>query len=223
MPATSWRNIGLTPALRNGFCAFDTANADDPATPANEAAPYTPRYTPAQCAAAATAVTPGQDTDGDGISDFRTVTTILSRRAVEVGPRISSFGTTIFDYRLGARGGITDSIDWDVFGSYGESDVLQVIQGFTLNSRVRAAAYATNATTCLPNAPLGGSTAAGCVPINFFGPAANATWTPRAVDYLTDNSTIRVGVTLAQARGTISGDFGWTIPWASQPVSFTQP
>ena len=27
-------------------------------------------------------------------------------------------------------------------------------------------------------------------------------------------------VTMAQARGTISGDFGWTMPWATQPVSF---
>jgi len=193
----------LTPALRNGFCNFDT----------DTGAAYVPLYSPAVCAAAATAVNP---TD----PNFRTVTTSLFRRAVEVGPRVSSFGTNVFDYRLGARGGITDSIDWDVFGSYGESEVLQVIQGFTLNSRVRAAAYATNAATCLPNAPLGGSTAAGCVPINFFGPAGNASFTPAAIDYLTDNSTVRVGVTLAQARGTISGDFGWTIPWATQPVSF---
>ncbi|MGQ0659738.1 TonB-dependent receptor domain-containing protein [Sphingosinicella sp.] len=193
----------LTPALRNAFCAFDT----------NTGAPYVPLYTPAQCTAAATALTPADP-------NFRTVTTILSRRAVEVGPRISSFGTTIFDYRLGARGGITDSIDWDLFGSYGESDVLATVSGFTLNSRVRAAAYATNAATCLPNAPLGGSTTPGCVPINFFGPAGNATWTPAAIDYLTDSSTVLVAVTLAQARGTVSGDFGWSLPWASQPVSF---
>jgi outer membrane receptor protein involved in Fe transport len=193
----------LTPAQRNAFCAFDT----------NTGAPYVPLYSPAVCAAAATAVNP---TD----PNFRTVTTILSRRAVELGPRVSSFTTTIFDYRLGARGGITDSIDWDIFGSYGESENLQSIQGYYLNSRVRAAVYATNATTCLPNAPLGGSTAAGCVPVNFFGATGNATFSPAALAFLSQTSTVLNRVTLAQARGTVSGDFGWNLPWTSQLVSF---
>ena len=193
----------LTAAQRNAFCAFDT----------DSGAPYVPLYSPAVCAAAAAAVNPADP-------NFRTVTTTLSRRAVENGPRVSSFTTTIFDYRLGARGGITDSIDWDVFGSYGESDNLQSIQGYYLNSRVRAAVYATNANTCLPNAPLGGSTAAGCIPVNFFGPTGNATFSPAALAYLSQTSTVRTSVTLAQARGTISGDFGWNLPWAAQPVSF---
>jgi outer membrane receptor protein involved in Fe transport len=193
----------LTPALRNAFCAFDT----------NTGAPYVPLYSPAVCAAAATAVNP---TD----PNFRTVTTTLSRRAIEAGPRSSSFVTQIFDYRLGARGGITDSIDWDIFGSYGESENLQTQSGYYLNSRIRAAVYSTNANTCLPNAPLGGSTSPGCIPADFFGPAGNATFSPAALAYLSQASTVRTVVSLAQARGTVSGDFGWNLPWATQPVSF---
>ena len=176
-------------------------------------AAYVPRFSPAVCAAAALATDPADP-------NFRTVETVLSRRAVEAGPRISSFTTTIFDYRLGARGGITDSIDWDVFGSYGESENLQAIQGYYLNSRVRAAVFATNPNTCLPGAPLGGSTAAGCIPVNFFGAVGNPTFSPEALDFLNETSTVLTRVTLAQARGTISGDFGWNLPWASQPVSF---
>ena len=178
-------NPFLTTALRNDFCA---ANG----------------ITPAQCAAAATATDPTSPA-------YREVTSSLFRRSVEVGPRVNSFTSTVFDYRLGARGGITDSIDWEVFGSYGESEKIQNISGFTLNSRVRQSLRATNPTSCL-------DTSNGCVPVNFFGPAGSIT--AAGVDFLTEDSTTRLQVTLAQARGTISGDFGWTIPWATQPVSF---
>ena len=33
-------------------------------------------------------------------------------------------------------------------------------------------------------------------------------------------STIDRGATLAQVHGVVSGDFGWTLPWATEPVSF---
>ncbi len=140
-------NPFLSATQRNAFCQFDT----DPGPV------YRPRFTPAECAAAANpALRPGDaayrqtgtntiipyDVNGNGVIEAGETlntnpNTNLSRRAVEVGPRISSFTTTIFDYRAGARGGITDSIDWDVFGTYGESQNIQTIQGYTLNSRVR--------------------------------------------------------------------------------------
>jgi len=184
-------NPFLNTATRNSFCAGNGINAAD-------------------CAAAAAAgLRPGD-------AAYREVTTQLFRRAVEVGPRISDYRNTVFDYRLGARGGITDSIDWDVFGSYGEADQVQEIQGYTLNSRVRQSllAYAT------PGGNVCANDANGCVPIDWFGSAGNPSWTAAAIDFLNEVSTVRTSVTLAQARGTISGDFGWTMPWASQPVSF---
>ena len=58
----------------------------------------------------------------------------------------------------------------------------------------------------------------GCVLVNWFGPTGSIT--PEAVDFLTDSSTVTTRVSLAQARGTINGDFGWTIPWANEPVAF---
>ncbi|MCC4233428.1 TonB-dependent receptor [Sphingobium soli] len=144
--------------------------------------------------------------------NYQTVTSAMFRRAVEVGPRISDYSNTVFDYRLGLRGGITDTIDWDIFGAYGESDQVQTIQGYTLNSRVAESMLATNTETCL-------SGNAECVPVNWFSPTAGGI-SPEGAAFLTANSTVQTRTTLAQVRGTISGDFGVTSPWAAQPISF---
>jgi outer membrane receptor protein involved in Fe transport len=202
-------NPFLTDAQRNAFCSFDTAAVDDPETPANEAAPYVPRFTPAECAAAANpALRPGD-------ADYREVTTSFSRRATEVGPRVSTYVTQIFDYRLGVRGGITDSISYDLFGSYGESEQLQNIGGYTLNSRfrqgLRAGRDAQGNPVCFDDT-------GGCVAVNAFGPEGSIT-APMA-DYLNADSTVLTRTTLAQARATISGDFGVALPWASDAISF---
>ena len=190
-------NPFLPAALRNQFCAFNTAGAGA----------YTPRFSQAECDAAATATGP---TD----PNYRTVTTALARRAVEVGPRISDYSTTVFDYRLGLRGGITDSIDWDLSGSYGESEKVQTIKGYTLQSRWRQASLV-NGT--LAN-PVCQDPSNGCVPVNLFGPVGSIT--PGMADFLSENSTSTIKTSLVQARGVISGDAGFTIPGASNPIGF---
>ena len=191
-------NPFLPTTLRRQFCAFDI----DPA-----AAVYTPRFDPATCDAAAQAT---------GASDprYRTVTANLARRAVEVGPRISDFQTTIFDYRIGARGAITDSIDWDVSGAYGESEKVQTILNYTLQSRFRQGALV-NGTAANPVCQ---DTSNSCVPVNFFGPAG--TISPAAAKFLNENSSTTNRTSLAQVRGVVSGDLGFTSPAASQPVAF---
>ena len=73
----------------------------------------------------------------------------------------------MFDYRLGARGGITESIDWDVSGSYGESDKIQDIQNYTLVSRFRQGVLV-NGTAANPVCQ---DTSNNCVPVNVFGQA----------------------------------------------------
>lgn len=158
----------------------------------------------AQCTAAGAATDPASP-------DYREVTSVLARRAVENGPRISDFNTTVFDYRLGLRGGITDGIDWDVFGSYGESENIQSQNGYWLNSRVRQALRATNPNACI-------DTSNNCVPVNLFGPAGSIT--PAMNAFLSAQSNIAIKFTQAQARATVSGDTGFTVPWASDSVSF---
>lgn len=182
-------NPFLNDALRTTFC---DANGIDAAT----------------CTAAADpSLTPGD-------AAYRTVTSSLFRRATEVGPRISEYTTNFFDYRLGFRGGVTDTISWDVFGSYGESENLQQIGGYTLNSRVRDSFLANNTTSCFDG------TAAGCVPINWFGVEGNSSWTPEAISFLNEVSTVRTKTSMAQARAMLSGDFGVASPMASDPISF---
>ena len=220
-------NIGLNnpflpAAARNQFCAFDVNPS---------ATVYTPRFTPAECTAAATA-RPGTaayreiglnntfvpfDTNGNGTiaageGYFNNPQSALFRRSVEAGPRVSNYVTQLFDYKLGARGGITDTIDWDVFGAYGESENRQTIQGYFTNSRVRQSLLtttdATGATVCQ-------NAANGCVPANFFGDISQ-----QAVDFLVQESSSFVKTSLAQARATISGDFGVTSPFAAEPIAF---
>ncbi|MBA4305515.1 MAG: TonB-dependent receptor [Sphingopyxis sp.] len=189
-------NPYLPSTLRSQFCAFNTA------TPASGL--YTPRFSTAECAAAATAT-------GRTDPNYREVTVTLNRRTSEVGPRISNYQTTVFDYRIGARGGITDSIDWDLSGAYGESENIQTIKNYTLQSRFREASLANSTTACQ-------SGNAACVPVNLFGPEGSIT--PAMAAFLTADSTTIVRTTLAQARGTISGDAGFASPWAAEQVGF---
>ena len=190
-------NTFLPAALRNQFCAFNTSGAGA----------YTPRFSPADCAAAATAT-------GASDPNYRTVSVTLSRRAVEVGPRISEYSTQIFDYRIGARGAITSTVNWDLNGSYGESDKLQTIRNYTLQSRFRQGVLVNGTATN----PVCQDTSNSCVPVNVFGGAG--TISPGAAAFLTADSTTQVKTTLSQARGVISGDLGISSPGASEPIGF---
>ena len=160
--------------------------------------------TAAQCAAGRTAISP---TD----PNYQTFQTSLRRRAVETGPRLSDFVTTIFDYKAGFRGAISDSIRYDVSGAYGESETRQTLGGYVLTSRVRDGLLATNTATCI-------SGNATCIPINVFGPAGSLT--TAMANSITAASTTTVKTSLAQVHGTISGDFGYAIPSAKDPISF---
>ncbi|UVO54927.1 TonB-dependent receptor domain-containing protein [Sphingomonas sp. SUN039] len=134
------------------------------------------------------------------------------RRAVELGPRISTYVTTVFDYTAGARFNITDTLKFDFSGSYGESENIETRGGYYANSRVQQALLATSTTACT-------STANGCVPLNIFGPAGSISSAMNAfVGGVT--SSVANRSTLAQVNGVLSGDFGFTIPSASEPVSF---
>ena len=175
-------NPYLPTGIRNQFCAANS-------------------IAQGACDAAALATDPNDP-------NYREVTTAMFRRGVEAGPRISDYSNTVFDYRLGFKGGITDTIDWDIWGSYGEADQTQTIQGYFLNSRIRNSMQATNTTSCLGDDE-------NCVPANWFG-----TLSDEAVNYLTGVSTVQVRTTLAQAHASISGDFGVATPWAANPISF---
>ena len=195
----SLNNPFLSTGIRNQFCANNDSNP-------NVTGIQT--LTQAQCDAAAVATGPSDP-------NYREVSTALFRRTVELGPRTSDYTNTVFDYKLGVRGDITDSIGFDVFGSYGESDQLQTISGYALNSRIaqslRVQSDGAGGFQCVNQAN-------GCVPVNWF--TGGAAITPDQAAFLNGRSTVQTVTTLAQARATISGDFGVAIPLAIDPISF---
>ncbi len=218
-------NPFLPALLRNQFCAFDVNTS---------ATVYTPRFTQAECDAAALATGPGDaayravgvgnvfvpfDIDGaDGIEPGEGYNSnpdiAFNRRSTEVGPRISDFQTTVFDARIGLRGPLTSTIDWDVSGSYGESENVQEIQNYTLQSRFREGSLV----SLVGGVPTCDSGNVDCVPVDIFGPEGSIT--PAQVDFLNETSTTRNKATLGQLRALVSGDFGYALPWASQPIGF---
>lgn len=134
------------------------------------------------------------------------------RRSVELGPRVSTYVTQVFDYQAGARFNITDSLKFDMYGSYGESENSQTLSGYVANSRVQQALNANNVTTCT-------NTSNGCVPLNLFGPSGSITAAQGGfIGGLT--SSIVNKASLAQVHGVLTGDFGVTVPSAAEPISF---
>jgi outer membrane receptor protein involved in Fe transport len=211
-------NPYLPAAARAQFCANNDFDFNTPGIQT---------LTPAQCTAAASATSP---TD----PNFRAFTTTVGRRTTEVGPRISEYSTQFFDYKAGAKFAITDAISLDVSGAYGESENRQNQSGYVLISRLRTAVYATNTTSCLgasptipnPNPALpplasagaGTNAGTGCVPVNIFGPDGSIS--ANQIPYLTADAQTSQKTSLAQARALLSGDLGFAIPTASNPIGF---
>ena len=201
-------NPFLPAGLRNQFCAFNVAPA--PGTPGGPptGSPqnvYTPRFTPAQCAAAAAATGPADP-------NYRTVGVTLNRRTVEVGSRLNDYQTQVFDYHMGIGGELTRSLNWDVNGSYGESENTQTFQNYVVTSRLRQGLLVNGTAT----SPMCQDTSNNCVPVNIFGNAG--TISPQAASFLSTNATAANKTTLGQVQGTISGDLGFGLPSATNPI-----
>lgn len=133
------------------------------------------------------------------------------RRSTELGPRISTYDSTVFDYRAGFRGDLTNTLRYDVYGAYGESNNTETRSGYVSRTRVQQALNATNTTTCTV-------TTGGCVPLNLFG--QDGSITPAQAAYVggITSSTARKA-TLAQVHGVISGELG-NFTWSSKPANF---
>ncbi len=187
-------NPFITAGARATFCANNDFNPNMDGVQT---------LTPAQCAAAANVTNPNDP-------NYREVSTNLGRRLAEAGGRISSYKTQVFDFMAGLRGRITDTINYEVSGAYGESENTQTILNYVSLTRLQQALRATNATTCQ-------DTSNGCVPVNVFG--ASGSITPNQVNFLLVPASSGELASLAQVRGLVSGDL-FTVPAAEDPVSF---
>ena len=204
-PARSAERYRSTSTTR--FCRRRCATSSAHLTSIRSATVYHARFTPAECAAAATATGPAIptialldrvrhvpfDINGDGVI-ARTRSRACSPKyttAIRRGLQPPHDGSSVrafsdftdqrFDARVGLRGPLTSTIDWDVSGSYGESQSRsRQSQGYTLQSRFRAGRMV-NGTLANPTcATVSGKPA--CVPIDIFGPEGSIT--PELVDFL---------------------------------------
>jgi outer membrane receptor protein involved in Fe transport len=185
----------LSDAQRNALCAFDT----DP-----NVGSYVPRFTQAECDAAGAAIDPTSP-------GYQEVDTQLRRRNVEGGPRISDFNATYFDYQVGLRGDLSDTMSWDVYASYGQGSQTQIQQGYWMKSRFRQALLAG------PNGCF--DTSNGCVPADYFGPTGSITEEMNAF-LAGGESNITVEFDMGQVVGSLSGELDFAMPWASDNVNF---
>ena len=143
---------------------------------------------------------------GGGLTDRLSLTRPISRRFVEAGTRDSNFTSTVFNLQLGLRGDITETISFDIFGTYGESENIQRQTGQGLRSRLRQAADVVRDPSGTIRCR---DTSNNCVPFNLFGQAGSLA--PEAVDFINVSTSASTLTSLAQVRGVISGDL---------PVSF---
>ncbi len=185
-------NPFLPASTRNQLCASD-ANATLAGVQAF--------LTPTECAAAAAATSTTSP-------DYKEISITSERRFTELGPRSTEWTTTTFQLNAGLRGALTDSLNWDFRGSYGESErITESLSGST--AAVQQAIRATNTTSCTV-------TTGGCVPLNIFGPSGSIT--PAMGDFIKITTFQFVKTSFAGVEGGISGDIGLVSPLASTPI-----
>jgi outer membrane receptor protein involved in Fe transport len=185
-------NPFLPVTLRNQLCGLVDSNP-------NLAGTQT--LTPAECTAAAAALAPTDPA-------YRELLLTAERRFAEGGPRVTTYNFNTFQGSVGLRGPLISNLKWDINGAYGESSRVQSSTSGLLAS-AQQALRATNPLTCT-------NTAGGCVPLNLFGPEGSIT--PEMLAFIASTTYNFVDTNLTQGSATVEGDFGFVMPWATQPV-----
>lgn len=187
-------NPFLTATMRNQLCAaFDTAPTVDGLQPIGQA----------DCDAAGAAASPTAP-------GYREIPATVNRRFTEGGPRRTNFSTNTFQFTAGARGPLTENLEWDAYWSYGESDRTNTSSNQGTQSRLQQALRANNRTTCTV-------TTGGCVPINLFG--IDGSITPEMLGFVTATNTFAFNKQqFTTVVGSVSGDLGFSSPWANEAV-----
>lgn len=150
---------------------------------------------------------PGGADCGAAIAAGTPVNVAVLRRFTEAGPRINRFETDMFNITAGLRGGLTETVNWDIHGTYGRSNATDVREGWGLLSRLRQG---------VAGCPTG--SAAGCVPFNLFGQEGSIT--PDMFAFIDVPTRSFRDTTFLNVSGTIDGDVGFSSPFAETPIGF---
>jgi len=144
------------------------------------------------------------------VGNTETVNMTIGRRFEELGPRLNDFTNTTFQFTVGTRGDLVAGWTYDAYYQYGESVQDQVRGNWGSRSRAVQALGAVSTTECLD--PSGG-----CVPLNPFG--AEGSVTSEMIDFFNLDALLGNRVQQEVAHGSVTGDLGFTSPFATNPVS----
>jgi len=163
---------------------------------------------------AATCTAASQIVGGPGTPGYKEIPVGSQRRITEMGPRGNAIEFRTFQVQGGFRGSITDSLQYDLSGQYGESASTSIREHWGSFSKVQQAlrAYkdAKGNFVCA-------DTSNGCVPLNLFGP--NGSITPEQVAFIDLDSSVNTKVTQTVITGNVTGDL-FTVPLADHKVAF---
>ena len=136
----------------------------------------------------------------------------ISRRFVELGPRLNDFSNRTLQYTVGLRGDAFLDWTYDVSWTRGNADQTQVRGNWGSMAKVQQALNALSTTSCV-------NTANGCVPLNVWGAAG--TVTPAMLGFVNSSAILLQSVQQDVASFNLSGDFGekFVSPWAGLPIS----
>ena len=182
-----WNNPFLTPQMRQQLCGFAGLDA-------------------AACTAAQQPIgTTGVAANVPGL--------LVGRRFVETGPRVTEFTTNLFQFTAGVRGKVTNTVNFDIFGQYGESDRVNTnVSGNALLDRVNQALRVNPATgACVGASP-------GCAPLNLFGPEGSIS--PEALRFISVPTSTFSKTSFETVQAILSGDFGVVSPLGETPIAF---
>ncbi|MEP3226103.1 MAG: TonB-dependent receptor [Parasphingorhabdus sp.] len=177
--------------------------------------------TAAECTAAIATPFGATLADGSVNPDYREATGLVPRRSVEAGTRNSAFTSTLFNIVVGARGAVTDTINWDVSATYGESERIQRQSGFARFERLQ------NSLIAIPDGAGGAVCGTGstgtttndglCAPLNIFG--ALGSLNQDGIDYVFGlTQQVITTTSIATVNANLTGDLGFAI--AETPISF---
>lgn len=151
-----------------------------------------------------------------GAAGTTIVPLLINRRFTELGPRFNINENKTFQFTAGFRGDLSETWNYDVYMSRGETDQVLIRDNWGSLSKLRNALNTTSATQCI--AP--GSTAiAGCVPINVFG--AEGSITPAMLNYINLDSINLTSVDQEVYSGSVSGSLPerFSSPFAADPIA----
>ncbi|WP_299322156.1 TonB-dependent receptor [Parasphingopyxis sp.] len=167
---------------------------------------------PDRIISAADCTAAGQAT-GPEDPNYREVPVTIGRRLVEQGPRRTNIVTNMFQIWAGVRGSLTDTINYDISGSYGESQLTFTRRGWGLKSRVQQALRAADTQNCQDPSN-------GCFPINLFGGGTGENIDPRSVVFFDQPSSFTDNTSLTTVNASMFGDLGQTGLFTDTPVGF---